>query len=60
MEKVIKQGNAIYLYYLNFLGIVMLRLVLVTLSDMRCAERSKNVVQKKVAVRHTAKTAKEA
>jgi hypothetical protein len=26
-----KQGNAINLYYLNFLGMVMLRLVLVTL-----------------------------
>jgi hypothetical protein len=31
MEEVIKQGNAIDLYYLNFLGTVMLHPVLVTL-----------------------------
>jgi hypothetical protein len=31
MKEVIKQGNAINLYYLNLLGIVMLRPVLVTL-----------------------------
>jgi hypothetical protein len=31
MEEAIKQGNAINLCYLNFLGTVMLRAVLVTL-----------------------------
>jgi hypothetical protein len=31
VKDVIKQGNAINLYYLNFLGMVMLRPVLVTL-----------------------------
>jgi hypothetical protein len=31
MEEVIKQGSAIKLYYLNFLGMVMLHPVLVTL-----------------------------
>jgi hypothetical protein len=50
MKEVIKQGNAINFYYLNLLGMVMLRPVLVTLGSR--AEGASSLFTPLVSVVH--------